>query len=122
MSMLTDLPSGKPLKVFLYKFIKEIVETEYPYLYSVGDVKKGLALYPNIILKWRDLGEGSRESNFKLCIGQTYKILEDQMTAMGVNNILVVDDVSSSQNLVEMFRKYKMTHFKVSSHVLDKEY
>ena len=108
--------------MFLYKFIKEIVETEYPYLYSVGDVKKGLALYPNIILKWRDLGEGSRESSFKLCIGQTYKILEDQMTAMGVNNILVVDDVSSSQNLVEMVRKYKMTHFKVSSHVLDREY
>ena len=69
-----------------------------------------------------EIGEGSSHSNFKLCIGQTYKILVDQMTAMGVNNILMIDDVSSTQSLVDMFRKYKMQNIKVNSHILDKEY
>lgn len=51
----------------LYKFNGEILKAEYPYLTLEGDTKKFLALYPNIILKNKDLGDlGEKNSTFTL--------------------------------------------------------
>ena len=51
----------------LYKYNGEILKAEYPYLTLEGDNKKYLALYPNIILKNKDLGDiGEKNSNFTL--------------------------------------------------------
>ena len=51
----------------LYKYNGEILSAEYPYLTLEGDVKKALALYPNIVLKNKDLGEiAEKNQNFTL--------------------------------------------------------
>jgi len=42
--------------MFLYKFNLDILSIEYPYLHLQGEQKKFLALYPNILLKCKDLG------------------------------------------------------------------
>ena len=56
LTLIMELPGGKPFQMFLYKFNAEILQVEYPYLNLEGDKKKALALYPNIILKCVDLG------------------------------------------------------------------
>ena len=42
--------------MFLYKFNLDILQIEYPYLHLQGEEKKFLALYPNILMKCKDLG------------------------------------------------------------------
>lgn len=51
-----SMDGGKPFQMFLYKFNSDILKIEYPYLCLEGDQKKFLALYPNIVLKCKDLG------------------------------------------------------------------
>lgn len=57
LSHIMALEGGKPFQMFLYKFNLDILSIEYPYLHLKGDQKKFLALYPNILLKCKDLGE-----------------------------------------------------------------
>ena len=47
----------KPFKIMLYNYNGDILKAEYPYLTLVGDTKKHLALYPNILLKNKDIGD-----------------------------------------------------------------
>ena len=49
------MEGGKPFQMFLYKYNEEILKVEFPYLYLEGPNKKGLALYPYIVLKNKDL-------------------------------------------------------------------
>ena len=48
---------SKPFQMFMYKFNEDILKIEYPYLHLEGDNKKFLALYPNILLKCKDLNQ-----------------------------------------------------------------
>ena len=56
--------------MFLYKFNEDILKIEYPYLCTSKDEKKFLALYPNIMLKVKDLGQKAQNKEmFHLSIG-----------------------------------------------------
>ena len=59
-----DMDGGKPFQMFLYKFNKDILGVEYPYLCLEGSTKKHLALYPLIALKLHDIGLEREKNNF----------------------------------------------------------
>jgi hypothetical protein len=46
----------RPFSLFLHRFKPELVHTEYPHLCIRGNEKKKLTLYPQIIVKSKDLG------------------------------------------------------------------
>lgn len=58
---ITSLTSNKPFKLYLYSYSGEILAAEYPYLTLEGTAKKWLALYPNIMLRSRDLDDTEKE-------------------------------------------------------------
>jgi hypothetical protein len=45
----------RPFTFFLHRFNKEILEVEYPMICLKGKDKKKLTLYPNLILKCKDI-------------------------------------------------------------------
>jgi hypothetical protein len=45
----------KPFTLFLHRLQKEILEIEYPMLCLKGKEKKKLTLYPNLIVKCKDI-------------------------------------------------------------------
>ena len=67
----------KPFKMFLYKFNKDILSTEFPYLCLEGTTRKGLGLYPNIIMKCIDMKLPEDKEQFRLFIGQSLQIKAD---------------------------------------------
>ena len=91
--------------MFLYKQNSEILKAEFPYLHLEGFAHKGLALYPYIIFKCKDLGLESKQQ-FQVCIGQNYKIKLDQIGAYGFQQILVLDEDSKE------FKVYKAANLK----------
>lgn len=101
LSLLIDLPTGKPFSLFLYKYNSEILNIEFPYLCIKGDKKKALALYPNILLKCIDLGISDKKENFQMSMGPNFLIKLDQIEALGVHNIIVLDDISSTPELLQ---------------------
>lgn len=83
----------------MYKYNQDILSIEFPYLYLEGDKKKALSLYPNILLKCIDLGLSDQKQKFQLYMGDNFKINLDQIEALGIHNIVVIDDVSSSPDI-----------------------
>lgn len=45
-------------------------------------------------------------------MGSNFNIKLDQIEALGINNIVVIDDVSSSPELVQNFSQYKKQNLK----------
>jgi hypothetical protein len=90
LDLMIKMEGGKPFQMFLYKFNAEIIKIEYPYLYVEGSEKKGLALYPYIILKCKDLNIENK-LQFQVCIGKNFKIKQDQIQAYGFHQIIVID-------------------------------
>jgi len=82
--------------MFLYKFNQDILQIEYPYLHLQGEEKKFLALYPNILMKCKDLGQRAHEkTQFQLFLGgilgnSGHVIKSDQIEAIGVSKIIVL--------------------------------
>jgi hypothetical protein len=123
LKFLMDLPSGKPFQLFLYKYNQEILQIEFPYLYLEGDKKKALSLYPNILLKCIDLGLSDQKQKFQVCMGDNFKIQLDQIEALGIHSIIIIDDTSSSPELQQKFQKYKKDNLRVlQQSMLDKDY
>lgn len=54
----------KPFSLFLHRINIEILEAEYPHLCLKGEVKKKLTLYPNIIVKCKDIGQERQKQSF----------------------------------------------------------
>lgn len=123
LSVIMNLQSGKPFQLFLYRFNSEILQLEYPYLFLEGDRKKALALYPNIILKCVDLGVSDQKNNFQLCVGSNFNIKLDQIEALGIHSIVVVDDLSSEPEIQQKFNLYKKQNLKaLSLTLIDRDY
>lgn len=89
--------SNKPFKLYLYNFSGEILAAEYPYLTLEGTAKKWLALYPNILLKSRDLDSTDKEQ-FSLYVGPLAGkgIQADQIEALGIDRVVMIWDKSAS--------------------------
>ena len=69
LSHIISLEGNKPFQLFLYQFNGDILKVEYPYLTLEGQQKKYLALYPNIMLRCKDLGrEYEDKESFALYI------------------------------------------------------
>lgn len=99
------------------------MQLEFPYLFLEGDRKKALALYPNIILKCVDLGLSDQKNNFQLSMGSNFNIKLDQIEALNIQSIVVIDDVSSTPDLQEKFSNYRKQNLKtLSQTVIDKDY
>ena len=91
--------------MFLYKFSGEILRTEYPYLTLEGQAKKHLALYPNMVLKVKDLKdtvtEADGKQSFQLLVaglGELGQVIKaDQIEALGVHKILLIWDKQATK-------------------------
>jgi hypothetical protein len=64
----------KPFSLFMQKLSTEIAETEYPHLCIKSDEKKKLALYPNIVVKCKDIGLETKKQNFQVMLCPSMKI------------------------------------------------
>ena len=99
-----DLDGGKPFQLFLYKFNLDILKIEYPYLHLEGEEKKFLALYPNMLLKCKDIGQRAQDKSlFQLYMGGVlgnsgHVIKSDQIEAIGVQKIVVLWEKTSDKN------------------------
>ena len=65
------LNTNKPFKLYVYTYSGEILAAEYPYLTLEGTAKKWLALYPNIMLRSRDLDSTDKEQ-FSIYVGSLF--------------------------------------------------
>ena len=100
LSYILQLEGSKPFQMFLYKFTGEILRTEYPYLTLEGQQKKYLALYPNMMLRLKDLKdnvpEAEGKNTFQLLVaglGELGQVIKaDQIEALGVHKILLIWD------------------------------
>ena len=54
----------KPFSLFLHRFKPELLHTEYPHLSIKNNEKKKLTLYPQIIVKSKDLGLEKSKQRF----------------------------------------------------------
>ena len=54
----------KPFTIFFHRINLQIIEAEYPHLFIKGNEKKKLTLYPNIILKCKDIGMEKKKNYF----------------------------------------------------------
>ena len=64
----------RPFSLFLHRFKPELVHTEYPHLCIRGNQKKKLTLYPQIIVKSKDLGLESSKQRFQILMGPSLLI------------------------------------------------
>ena len=108
-SHILSMESSKPFQMFMYKFNEEILKIEYPYLCLEGDNKKYLALYPNIILKCKDLNHkvSQNKSEFNLSIGGVignsgHVIKSDQIEALTVSKIVVLWENTNDQSQIDL--------------------
>ena len=104
--------------MFLYKFNLDILSIEYPYLHLQGEQKKFLALYPNILLKCKDLGaKAHSKQQFQLLIGGVlgnsgHIIKSDQIEAITVSKIVILCEKSKDQSHIDLQNKYKNEYLK----------
>ena len=81
---IVGMEGGSPFKMFLYKFNHEILQMEYPYLFRENQELKKLSLYPYIILNSKNINMEDSKINFQILIGQNFKIMKEQIDALGV--------------------------------------
>lgn len=61
----------KPFCLYLHRFKPEILEAEYPHLTIKQNEKKKLSLYPNIIIKCKDVGLENSKNKFQLLLANS---------------------------------------------------
>jgi hypothetical protein len=74
----------RPFSLFLHRFKPDLVHTEYPHLCIRGNEKKKLTLYPQIIVKSKDLGLESSKQRFQILMGPSLMIKGQQLNEMNV--------------------------------------
>ena len=88
----------KPFSIFLHRFKPEIVHIEYPHLCIRNNEKRKLTLYPQIIVKSKDLGLEQDKQRFQILMGQSRQIKNQQLREMNVQRAVVVDKDDSELN------------------------
>lgn len=54
----------RPFNLFLHRFNGEIAEVDFPHLCIKGEERKKLALYPNIVIKCKDIAMERKKQTF----------------------------------------------------------
>ena len=75
----------------MHRFKGELLHTEYPHLCISGGEKKKLTLYPQIIVKSKDLKLENSKQRYQIMMG-AYKMCKgQQLREMNVQRAIVVD-------------------------------
>ena len=75
-----------------------ILELEYPHLMVRGSEKKKLKLYPNIIVKCKDLGIQKKKDLFAILLGRTGLIAKEEIMASHIERIILLDQDNDETN------------------------
>ena len=75
-----------------------ILELEYPHLMVRSSEKKRLKLYPNIIVKCKDLGIQKKKDLFAILLGRTGLIAKEEIMASHIERIIFLDQDNDETN------------------------